>query len=576
MPDRRFSFLLLLLSAATPSAGSQAGETGGNDPRPWVVNGRRMMVATDCPHASRVGLEVLEGGGNAVDAAAAVSFALSVTRPQSTGLGGGGFMIIRLAKGGHTVALDYRESAPSSASATMYREKRSGAPAERYGFLAAGVPGVVAGQAEAVRQFGTWPLRQLVGPAATLAEQGFPADEHYVKATRSALKTYQAYPELIRTCRYVYRVHLREGHLPEIGELVVQPALGRLLKAIAKEGPEVFYLGPVAEAIERAMTAHGGRMTAADLTAYRVVRRKPLRGRYRDYELLVMPPPSGGVCLLEALNILERFDMPSLCRRDPNAAMHRLIESMKHAFADRARWMGDPDFVEVPVSRLIDKTYARDMAARIRPDAVSAPTAYGSVATLDDAGTSHFCVVDGQGNCVVATETINTSFGSLAAIEEWGLILNNEMDDFAALPGEPNAYGLIQGERNAVAPRKRPLSSMSPTVVLEDGELKMAVGASGGPRIITGVLNVVVNVLDRGQNPPEAVEALRVHHQWKPEAVFFDGPAPPALRAYLESTGHAVSDEPRGAAVQAIVRLEDGRLIGISDPRKGGRPAGRD
>ena len=565
-----FAVLLVPTGAAAPCL--------ADDGRAWVATGRQGMVAADSPHASRAGLEILQAGGNAVDAAAAVSFALAVARPQSTGLGGGGFMIIRLAKDDEVVVLDYRETAPASAAPDMFRDALTGggkrAPTIRYGFLAAAVPGVVAGQGEAVRCYGTLSLKRLLAPAITLAERGFEADRSYVKAARKTLNAYRKHPELIDSCGYVYRVHLRSGRLPGVGDLVVQPELGRLFRAIAAQGPDVFYRGEVADAIERAMLANGGRMIKADLASYRVVRRRPIRSTYRGHELLLMPLPSaGGVCIVQTLNILERFDMPQLLRTDPNLATHYCLEAMKHAFADRAGWMGDPDFVSVPVEFLTGKAYARKLAEKIKPGRVTDLEAYGSAALPDDAGTSHFCVVDRWGNCVAATETINTTFGAFAAVDEWGLILNNEMDDFATRPGEPNAFDLMQSERNAVAPGKRPLSSMSPTIVLKDGNPVLLVGGSGGPRIISGVLNVLLGVLDAGRSLPEAVEAGRVHHQWKPDRVFFDGPAPEPLAGYLKSVGHQVSDRPRSAAVQAIL-IEDGKLIGVSDPRKGGRPVG--
>ena len=572
------SVCMLSLAALWMMSGRAVAPCVADDGRAWEAVGRRGMVATDSLYASQSGLEILQAGGNAVDAAAAVSFTLAVARPQSTGLGGGGFMIIRLAEHGEVAVLDYRETAPASVTPELFREVSPAGdqkpPASRYGFLAAAVPGQVAGQSEAVKRYGTLPLERLLAPAIKLAEQGFVADEHYVRSARDTLQAYRKYPELLDSCGYVYRVHLGGGRLPRVGDRVVQPQLGRLLRALAAGGPEVFYKGAVADAIERTMKAHGGLMVRADLAAYRVARREPLRATYRGYELILMPPPSsGGVCIAQTLNILENFDLPALRRSDTRLATHYFVEAMKHAFADRTRWMGDPDFVSVPVGLLTGKAYASKLAGTIKPGHVAHLEAYGSATLPDDAGTSHFCVVDRWGNCVVATETINTSFGSLAAVEEWGLILNDEMDDFATRPGEANAYELTQSKRNAVAPRKRPLSSMSPTIVLKDGRPVLLVGGSGGPRIISGVLNVLLEVLDAGKPLPEAVRADRVHHQWKPDRVFFDGPAPEPLARYLRSVGHHVSDQPRTAAVQAIL-LENGTLIGVSDPRKAGQPAG--
>jgi gamma-glutamyltranspeptidase/glutathione hydrolase len=537
------------------------------------------MVASDSVYASRAGLEILQAGGNAFDAAAAVSFALAVTRPHSTGLGGGGFLIARLGRDGRTVVLDFRETAPAAAAADMYvqaaRRDPDAPPASQYGHLAVAVPGLVAGRVQMLEAYGTKSLAEVIAPAIRLAREGFEVDQHYVKACAEVLGRYRTYPGLVNSCGYVYRVHLRKGDLPEPGETLVQPQLARLLEAIADGGADIFYRGPVAEAIEREMAAHGGILRAGDLAAYRVVtNRRPIESTYRGYELISMPPPSsGGICLAETLNVLEAADLPAIWKRDRSLARHYLIEAMKHAFADRARWLGDSDFASVPVRLLTSKAYARQLARGIDPLRCKDVDTYGAEVIPDDAGTSHFCVVDRWDNCVVSTETINTSFGSLAAVEEWGLILNNEMDDFSAPPGKMNAFGLVQSRRNAVAPGKRPLSSMAPTIVLRDGQPYLLLGGSGGPRIISSVLSVLLGVTDFGLSLSEAVAELRVHHQWRPDEVYLDRSGPPATIEDLSGRGHRVSERRRWGVVQAIL-IEEGKLIGASDPRKGGVPAG--
>lgn len=548
----------------------------------WIAEGRRCMVAADHPLASRAGLEVLRAGGNAVDAAIAVSLTLAVVRPESTGLGGGGFMIVRTADGAVT-ALDYRERAPAASTADMFTQARAmqrsvddaePLPPSQYGYLAVAVPGLLCGLEEAHTRWGTLPWTRLAAPALRAADEGFAVDAHYVDATRGVARTYASHSEIHDACGYLYRVHLRSGDLRQAGDTLQQPELAGTLRAIGEIGPGQFARVHLAPALAEVMQRHGGIVTAADLADYQVSDRPALRGTYRGYDLIAMPPPSsGGICLIEALNILEHVPLPALLRHDPALALHYIVEAEKHAFADRARWLGDSDYVRVPTGFLTSKDYAGVLAESLDPDRTAAPSTYGAQRIPDDAGTSHFCVVDRWGNCVVSTETINTSFGSLAAVDRWGIILNNEMDDFSAEPGRANAFGLMQSERNAVAPGKRPLSSMTPTLVLRDGQPVLLLGASGGPRIITAVLNVLLRVLDGGASLADAMTAPRVHHQWAPNAVYFDDPPPQAWVAGLEARGHEVSQKPKVGVVQAIL-VKPGKLVGGSDPRKGGQPAG--
>lgn len=539
-----------------------------------MVTARHGMVATDSPFASAIGRDVLASGGNAIDAATAVSFALAVCRPQSTGLGGGGFLIYRAGDTGDVLVLDFRETAPAAATADMFTGVTDGLPSQN-GFLAVGVPGLVAGRIDAWRRFGTKPWSELTAPAAVLAREGIPIDSHYVSACDEAMEMYRRYPRLLETCGYVYREHLRGGKLPRAGDTLRQPALARLIDAIGRDGERAFYEGPVADAIVDAMRGRGGIITHDDLRGYRPTVRQPLISTYRDVELILMPPPSsGGICLAQTLNILERIDLPGLNRQDRATAAHYVVEAMKYAFADRARLLGDADFVDVPVSELMDKNSARALVLGETARPATDVTGAGSSAMPgDDAGTSHFCIIDRWGNVVSSTETINTSFGSLAAVDEWGLILNNEMDDFTARPGERNAFGLIQSPRNGIEPRKRPLSSMAPTIVLRGGKPLMVLGASGGPRIISSVLHVLLGIVDYHLDPRAAFQAVRPHHQWLPDTIYFDRAPAPALAAALRARGHSISAEQETGVVQAIL-VERSQLIGISDPRKGGTPAG--
>ncbi|UCG32222.1 MAG: gamma-glutamyltransferase, partial [Phycisphaerales bacterium] len=476
----RVTTLTLLLTVVL--AGCTEPQTTGD----WILEGEHGMVASDSAAASRIGAAVLRAGGNAVDAATAISFALAVTRPQSTGLGGGGFLIYRSAEDGRVFTLDFRECAPAAAHPQMFARHSAGSGAEvplpsRYGFRAAAVPGLVAGRLEAHQRWGTKPLSELLQGAIMLARDGFIADEAYVKACHDAVEIYRAHPQLAASCDYVWRSHLRQGRPPKVGALVRTPALAALLDRIASEGRKGFYGGRVAAGIEAAMAANDGLITKDDLFRYEVKEREPLRIDYRGYEIIAMPlPSSGGICLAEILNILAEFDVGRIAQANPLDVWHLKAEAFKHAFADRANWLGDSDFVRVPTAWLTSREYGGSLAARVSLDLTSEVDGYGLAPPPEDHGTSHFCVVDSHGNCLVSTETINTGFGSLAAVGDWGLILNNEMDDFEAEPGRPNAYGLIHSRRNAILPGKRPLSSMAPTLVLKDRQPVLLIGASGG------------------------------------------------------------------------------------------------
>ena len=549
----------------------------GQDP-PWTARARGGLVASDSPEASRIGAAVLTSGGNAFDAAVATSFALAVSRPQSTGLGGGGFMVAYVAGERRFITLDFRETAPSGATgerfAKLHAARGDGPSPSVYGGNAVGTPGQIAGLAEIAKRFGTRPLADLAQPAIKLADAGFMVDESFRRACSAAIQICRMHPQLQTLPGNVYGSLLGGGTAPRVGSRLKRPGLARALREIAERGPRAFYEGPIGQAAVRAVQAAGGTLNLQDLRDYRVREREPIRFTYRGYEIISMPPPSsGGICLAEALNILDLATADwGRSARAPRAVSFAvpLVQAMKLAFADRARWLGDPDFSQIPTARLISRAYAREHLA----GSASNKEPFGGSAPPDDGGTSHFCVADRFGNIVALTETVNGLFGSLVVAEPYGVILNNQMDDFTTVAGQANLYGLVQSEANRVAPGKRPLSSMSPTIVTKDGRAVLVAGASGGPRIISAVLQVALNVIEFDMPLAEAVSAVRLHHQWRPDEVYFDRAPPAELAALLKESGHKLSDKRRTGIVQAIQFLEDGTMVGASDPRKGGRPAG--
>ena len=567
----RQTAILLLVASLLPV------ELVMSQTQPWVAVSEYGMVASDSPHASEAGARILRLGGNAIDAAAATALALGVTRPYSAGLGGGGFLMVRLGDTGEVHLLDYRECAPGASTPDMFVRARAADPEfspSMYGGLAVAVPGHLAGHAALLERFGSKPLYLIVEPAAELAEQGFPIDEHYRSVALDMLKTSEKSAKLKEISAGLRERLLFGGTIPPVGTRLVQPEMAQTLRAIGEHGPNVFYRGPIGEAIVRTVRRHGGLMTMEDLARYKPVWREPIRAKYRSYEVLLMPPPSsGGICIAQTLNILEHWNLASLRREDPGLAAHLTVEALKHAFADRARHLGDADFVEVPIEKLTSEAYAAELAKKIRLDGVSEANSYGWHLD-DDHGTTHFCVADRWGTVVAATETINLTFGSLLVAEGTGIVLNDEMDDFTAEPGKPNAFGLRQSAQNAVAPYKRPLSSMSPTIVLQDGKPVLAVGASGGPRIITGTLQVMLNVIEYGMPVGDAIEQPRLHHQWQPNVVYRNRFSPDdSVIAGLAKRGHEISSQRREATVQAL-QIRDGKYIGASDPNKGGLPVG--
>ncbi len=528
------------------------------------------MVAADSEIASTAGAQVLAEGGDAVDAAVTVALVLGVVQPFASGIGGGGFAVVHRANG-EAFALDFREQAPAGASADMYLDAQGDviANASRRGPRAAGVPGELAGLWALHAAHGTLPWRRVVAPALALARDGFPMHPLLYRRVSKGAKALAASVVLART-------FLDAAGAPRPpGSVIRRPDLARTLSAVAEQGASALYTGPIGAALAAAMQADGGLITAADLKAYALKRRPLVRAVWRGYEVLAMPPPSsGGAVILQVLKVLAPTDLAAL-GHNSSAYLHVLTESLKHAFADRARVMGDPDFTPVPLDALLSD----DAVARVRgafdPKRTRPHGDYGQPFTLpDDSGTTHLSVVDRQGNAVALTSTVNTSFGSHYVAGDTGILLNNEMDDFVAKPGVPNAFGLVGRAANAIAPGKRPLSSMSPTIVLKDGAPVLVVGASGGPTIITGTLQVLLNVLVFGMDVRAAVEAPRIHHQWTPDVLLMDRGIPADVHTALTARGHALKTWDRFTAVQAISRTADGTLAGASDPTKLGQPAG--
>lgn len=529
------------------------------------VKAQHGMVASVDAMATRVGVDVLKQGGNAVDAAIAVGFALAVTHPQAGNLGGGGFMLLRTAAG-RTTAIDFREMAPARASRDMFLDKQGNADSKLSltSHLASGTPGTVAGFALAAQKYGTLPLSTLLAPAIKLARDGIIVND----ALADDLATYGK-ENLINHDNSRAIFYKADGQPYQKGDRLVQKNLAHSLQLIAQQGPDAFYKGKIADEIAAEMAQHGGLIGKADLAAYRAVERKPVSGSYRGYEVFSMPPPSsGGIHIVQILNILENFDLAKWGFGSADA-MQVMAEAEKYAYADRSEYLGDPDFVKVPQQALTSKAYAKTLAQQIdvnkaRPSADIKP---GKLAPYESNQTTHFSVVDKDGNAVAVTYTLNTYFGSGVVAGNSGILMNNEMDDFSARPGTPNVYGLVGGEANAIQPAKRPLSSMSPTIVAKDGKTWLVTGSPGGSRIITTVLQMVVNSIDFGMNVAEATNAPRFHHQWLPDQLRVEkGFSPDTLRL-LEAKGQHVKVLPAMGSTQSIMIGPDGMRYGASDPR---------
>lgn len=528
------------------------------------------MVVSQEAIASRVGARILSQGGNAIDAAVATGFVLAVTLPQAGNLGGGGFMLLHLADTEKTIAIDYREMAPAAAYKDLFLNKSGNVDNRlaRFSHRSAGIPGTVAGLIHVLEHYGTMTLPQVMSPAIELADKGFQVNEPLAYSLRKAKHRLQAHRA---STGYFFK---EDGHSFQVGDVLQQKDLAKTLSTIATEGRNGFYGGPIAELIAAEMKRGNGLITTEDLANYRVIERQPLIGTYRGYTIASMPPPSsGGLHLIQMLNILEGWDLSSLGHNSA-AYLHRLTESMRRAYADRSRYLGDPDFYPVPVDSLIDKHYATKLRRSIKLDHASKSSDIKPALSVptESPQTTHFSVWDAQGNVVSNTYTLNFSYGSGIAVEGAGFLLNNEMDDFSAKPGVPNAYGLVGDEANAIEPYKRPLSSMTPTIVFKNlnDEKKpvLVTGSPGGSTIITVVLQNILNYLEFGMNIAEATAAPRIHHQWLPDTLFVEPGISPDTLQILKKMGHRIADKPRVMGrVQAITAEEGRTLSAATDSR---------
>jgi gamma-glutamyltranspeptidase/glutathione hydrolase len=553
---RRSLSLLLMLALAVPVA-------EGHDP----VYGRKAMVVAQEDLATAVGVSVLHAGGNAVDAAIAVGFALAATHPFAGNLGGGGFMLIRMADGRATF-VDFREKAPSKASRDMYLDAKGNPTNDSLlGWRSVGVPGTVRGFELAHNKYGRMAWADLVNPAVALAERGFPVSRWQMSSWRRAAPLLSQFPES-------QRIFLKGGAFYDWQETFRQPELARTLGRIARLGGQDFYEGETAHLLAASMAENGGLITLADLRDYKAVERTPLEGDYKGYRIITSPPPSSGVGLLQMLALLngtgyEKYGAGSA------EAYHYMAEVMRRFYADRNQYLGDPDFVQNPISALLDPAYVQSRRATIDPDRATPRDQVnpGLPAGSEGTDTTHYSIVDQEGNAVAVTYTLNGGYGSGVTVPGAGFLLNDEMDDFAAKPGAPNMFGLVQGEKNAIAPGKRPLSSMAPTIILKDGKPFLVLGTPGGPTIITAVLQVILNVIDFGMNVQDAVDFPRVHHQWKPDRLDAEAGVSPDTIALLKRMGYSVEDAQALARVEAI-EVSDGWVQGGHDGRGPGKAEG--
>ena len=534
------------------------------------------MVVSAHPLATQAGLSMLQQGGNAVDAAVATTFAISVVEPFSAGLGGGGFLLMYQAKSNETKALDFRERAPLNATKTMYLDNQGNVRpnASTNGYLAVATPGTIAGLYEVHRKYGRLSWKTVIAPAIQLAENGFPVSWRFVSATKTRLPTLLKNPD-------AQKIFTHNGKTYQIGEQLVQPELAATLRSVS-QNPQDFYTGTIATAIAADMAANNGLITQKDLQQYRPTWRDPVCGDFRKARVCSMPPPSsGGVHLLQILNIIGDTDLKTLGWHSPDA-LHLLIESMRIAYADRATYLGDPDFIKVPVKALISPVYAQKRRQEINPQKATPSSQVKAVdpavlqrLTKESVETSHLTVVDRDRNAVSLTFTVNLGFGAGVVAKGTGIVLNNEMDDFAIAPNTPNAFGLVGGTANAIAPNKIPLSSMTPTIITENGRLRLAVGSPGGSTIITTVLQIVLNVLVYDMDVRKAVAAPRVHHQWLPDRLNVESWGLDTLTiADLKRRGHQIEERLSWGNANAIVVMPDGSLEGAADPRGEGAAAG--
>jgi gamma-glutamyltranspeptidase/glutathione hydrolase len=528
-----------------------------------------MVVAMEST-AVDVGVSVLQKGGNAIDAAVAVGFTMAVTHPFAGNLGGGGYMLIRLADG-RTTFIDFRERAPEKASRNMYLDTQGNLTRDSIeGWRSSGVPGTVRGFEIAVNKYGKRTWAENLAPAIDLASKGFPLSYALAEGLKSS-RSLEKDPES-------KRIFQKNGAFYDVGETLAQPELARTLERISKNGPSEFYEGETAKRFAEEMAKHGGIISLADLKSYKAMERAPLQGKYRNYTVVTAPPSSsGGIALLEMLGILEGSGYE---KGGPGSAsaIHYAAEAMRRAYADRNEYVGDPDFVKVPIAGLLDPGYLAKLRATIDPERATPSDVVhpGRPSGTEHMETTHYSVVDAEGNAVAVTYTLNGGYGNGITVPGLGFLLNNEMDDFASKPGSPNMFGLVQGETNAIAPGKRPLSSMTPTIILKDGKLFMTAGAPGGSRISTAVLQVILNVLDFGMNVQDAIDAPRFHHQWQPDKLYLERGISPDTVALLKARGYEVDYSSGVVLAQVAAIISDGGwLQGGSDGRSAaGKAAG--
>jgi gamma-glutamyltranspeptidase/glutathione hydrolase len=548
------------------SAGSVYGQAILSGDRSVPVEAKNGMVVTSHTLATEVALEVLKKGGNAIDAAVTAGFALAVTQPRSGNIGGGGFMLVSSEKNKEVVAIDYREKAPAGATKDMFLDSDGNVDQNlsRYSHISSGVPGTVAGFALALEKFGTISLSEALAPAIELAGKGFVVTPRFSKGVKSR-------EEVLFKFEAGKKKFLKaDGSFYEPGDTFVQPDLAETLKRIAKDGTKGFYEGQTADLIVAEMKKGNGLITLEDLRNYEPKIRKPVSGTYRGYDIYSMSPPSsGGAHIIQILNILEKFPIQNLGHNSAKT-IHLMAEAMKRAYADRSKFLGDSDFVKVPLGGITSKKYAAALRSEIDPNfaSISKNIAPGNPTDYESSETTHFSIVDKYGNAVANTYTINFSYGSGIVVEGAGFLLNNEMDDFSAKPGVPNAYGLIGGDANKIEPQKRMLSSMSPTIVMKDGKNFLVAGSPGGSRIITTTLQVIMNVIDHNLNVQAAVNAPRIHHQWLPDEIRIEEGISLDTIRLLEGMGHTVAEKASMGAIQSIMIAEDGTMFGGADPRR--------
>lgn len=533
----------------------------------WAKHG---MVASQEMLASRTGVEILKQGGNAIDAAVAVAFSLAVTLPRAGNIGGGGFMLVHLAKENKTIAIDYREMAPSKAKKDIFLDEKGDAVAKlsREHGLAVGVPGTVMGMSLALEKYGTMTMAQVTAPAIKMAQEGISVSPDLAVSLAGLKRRMSQWPS---TAAIFYKA---DGSDYQVNDMLKQPELAHSLQLIAQKGTKGFYEGETAAKLVEAVQKAGGIMTLEDLKHYKAVEREPVRGQYRGYEVVSMPPPSsGGVHIIEMLNVLQQFPIDKFGHNTAQT-IHVMAETMKHAYADRSEYLGDPDYYNVPLKQLTDKDYAQKIASQIALNKTtpSEEIKPGNLAPYESDQTTHFSVVDRWGNAVSNTYTLNFSYGSGLVAKGTGILLNNEMDDFSAKPGSPNGYGLVGGEANSVEGNKRPLSSMSPTIVMKDGKPFLVTGSPGGSRIITTTLQIIMNVIDHGLNIAEASNAARVHHQWLPDELRVETSLNRDTISLLEAKGHKVNVQSAMGSTQSIMVTEQG-IFGASDLRHSGSEA---